>query len=183
MVASLYPFIPEWNSSQQHWWPACYTSIICKKQYSATWRRHIQKTLLDLNTIFKNRDLHYPPTKPPTRTNAPRVKVQSKDPTIVPRMKIHSNDTNRVPRVQPLADTTSTQQTLIRSKRIRKLSKPIVSHNADSIIHLSVLEENLISDMMNINTILGPTTGYILELCQLLETPGAKLWRDGSSKI
>ena len=34
--------------------------------------------------------------------------------------------------------------------------------------------------MMNINAVLGPTTGDPLELSQLLKTPEAKLWRDGS---
>ena len=34
--------------------------------------------------------------------------------------------------------------------------------------------------MMNINAVLDPTTGDLLELHQLLKTPGAKLWRDGA---
>ena len=34
--------------------------------------------------------------------------------------------------------------------------------------------------MMNINAVLDPTTGYLLELRQLLKTPGFKLWRDGA---
>ena len=32
--------------------------------------------------------------------------------------------------------------------------------------------------MMYINAVLEPTTGNLLELCQLLKTPEAKLWRD-----
>ena len=39
-------------------------------------------------------------------------------------------------------------------------------------------EENFLSDMMNINAVLGPTIGGILELHKLLKTPEAKLWRD-----
>ena len=35
-----------------------------------------RKTLLDLNAIINNRDLHDTPTKPSTSTNVPRVKVQ-----------------------------------------------------------------------------------------------------------
>ena len=34
--------------------------------------------------------------------------------------------------------------------------------------------------MMNINAVLDPTTGYLLELRQLLKIPEAKLWRDGA---
>ena len=32
--------------------------------------------------------------------------------------------------------------------------------------------------MMNINAVLGRTTGDLLELSQLLKTPEAKLWKD-----
>ena len=48
-----------------------------------------KKTLLDLNDIFNHCNLRYPPNKPPTPTDVPRVIVQSNDPTIVPRVKIH----------------------------------------------------------------------------------------------
>ena len=65
-----------------------------------------RKNLLYLNDIFKNRELHDPPTKPTTLTNVPRVIEKSKDDTIVPRVHLHSNDTTRVPRVQSLAATT-----------------------------------------------------------------------------
>ena len=34
--------------------------------------------------------------------------------------------------------------------------------------------------MMNINSVLDPTTGDLLELRQLLKTPEAKLWRYGA---
>ena len=34
--------------------------------------------------------------------------------------------------------------------------------------------------MMNINAVIDPTTGDLLELCQLLKTPEAKLWIYGS---
>ena len=113
-------------------------------------------------------------------TDVPRVKVQSKDPTRVPRVQLHLNDTTRSPRVQPPAATPSPQPTLIQSYRIHDLSKPIVSHNINSTVHLSSMEEHFISDMMNINVVLDPTTGYILELHQLLKTPDTKLWRDGA---
>ena len=75
-----------------------------------------RKTLLDLNAIINNRDLHDTPTKPSTSTNVPRVKVQSKDTTIVPRVQLHSNDTTRIPRVQTLDATPSPQPTLLQSK-------------------------------------------------------------------
>ena len=139
-----------------------------------------RKTLLEINDISKNCDPHDPPTKPPTPTNFPRVIVQSKHPTIVPRLKPHSNYTTRFPRVQPPAATPSPQPTLRRSPRIRNRSKPIVHHNANATIHLSALEEKFISDMMNINAVLDPTTGYLLELRQLTKTPEYKLWRDGA---
>ena len=54
-----------------------------------------RKKLLGINTIFKNIDLHDPPTKPPTPTGVPRVEFQSKDPTIIPRVQLHSNHTTR----------------------------------------------------------------------------------------
>ena len=137
--------------------------------------------MLDLNGIFKNRDPGDPPNKPPTPTNVPKVIFQSKDPTIVPRVQPNSNDTTRVPRVQPPAAKPSTQQKPQRSTRIHNLSKPIVSHNANATIHLSAMKEKIISDMKNINDALDPTTGDLLELRQLLKTPGDKLWRDGAS--
>ena len=34
--------------------------------------------------------------------------------------------------------------------------------------------------MMNINTVLDPATGDLLELCQLFKMPESKLWRDGA---
>ena len=49
-------------------------------------------------------------------------------------------------------------------------------------IQLSDLEEKFISDMMNINAVLDPTTGDLLELRQLLKTTEAKLWMDGAFK-
>ena len=135
--------------------------------------------MLDLNEIFKNRDPLDPPTKPPTPTNVLRVIFQSKDPTIVPRVQTHSNDTTIVPRVHPPDATPSQQPTLQRSTRICDLSKHIFSNNENTTIHLSALEEKFISDMMNINAVLGPTTGDLLEISQLLKTPEAKLWKYG----
>ena len=104
-----------------------------------------RKTLIELHYIFNNRDPRDPRTKPPTPTGVPRVIVQPKEPT-------------RVPRLQPLAATPSPQPTLRGSTRIRNLYKPIVSHNANTTIHQSALEEKFISDMMNINAVLDPTT-------------------------
>ena len=117
-----------------------------------------RKTLIELNYIFNNRHPRDPRTKPPTPTGVPRVIVQPKEPTIVPRVQPHSNDPTRVPRLQPLAATPSPQPTLRGSTRIRNLYKPIVSHNANTTIHQSALEEKFISDMMNINAVLDPTT-------------------------
>ena len=139
-----------------------------------------RKPLLGLNDVFKIRDLCDPPTKPQTPTDVPRVKVQSKNPTRVPRVKLHSNDPTRSPWVQPPAATPSPQTTPQLYNRIRNLSKPIVSHNANSTIHLSSLEEQFISDMMNINAILDHTTGDLLELRQLCKNPDAKIWRYGA---
>ena len=102
---------------------------------------------------------------------------QSKDPTIVPRVQTHSNDTTIVPRVHSPAATPSQQPTLQRSTRICDLSKHIFSNNENLTIHLSALEEKFISDMMNINAVIDPTTD-LLEQLQLLKTPEAKLWRD-----
>ena len=144
-----------------------YTSIVCEKNNPTTWRHHIQ------NDIFNNRDVRDPPTKPPTPTNVPRVKVQSNNPTIVLRVHLYFNDITRVQRVQPPAATPSPQQTLRLSKQIPNLSKPIVYHNANVTVHLSALEEQFISDMMNIKAVPDPTTG------DLLKIPEAILWRDG----
>ena len=105
------------------------------------------------------------------------MKVQPKDPIIVPRFQLQSNDTTIVPRVQPPATTPSPQPILRRSKLIHNLSKSIVSHNENSTIHLSAMEEIFMSNMMNINTVLEPTAGDLLELRQLLKTPEAKLCR------
>ena len=101
------------------------------------------------------------------------MKVQSNNPTIVPRVHLYFNDITRVQRVQPPAATPSPQQTLRLSKQIPNLSKPIVYHNANVTVHLSALEEQFISDMMNIKAVPDPTTG------DLLEIPEAILWRDG----
>ena len=106
------------------------------------------------------------------------MKVQSKDPTIVIRVQIHSNYINIVTRVQPPAATPSPQPTHQQYKIMFNLSKPIVSHNENSTIHLSALEEKFISYMMNINAVLDPTTGDLLELRQLFKTPEYKLWKD-----
>ena len=95
-------------------------------------------------------------------------------------MQPNSNDTTIFPSVQPPAATPSPQKTLRLSKHIHNLSKPIVCHNANLTIHLLALEEKFISDMMNINAVLDPATGDLLELRQLLKTPKAKLWIDGS---
>ena len=111
-------------------------------------------TLLDLNANFTNWDRHDPPIKPTAPSNVPRVKFQSKDPTIVPRVKLHSNGTTRVPRVQPPAATLSTQPTLRKYKRICDLSNPIVFHDANLTIHLWVLKEKFIFEMMNINSVI-----------------------------
>ena len=115
-------------------------------------------------------------------TNVPRVKFQSKHPTVVQRVQLHSNDTTRVTRVQPPPDTPSPQKTLRLSKHIHNLSKPIVSHNANMTIHPSALEEKFISDIININAVLDPTIGDLLELRQILKTTEAKLYRDGAFK-
>ena len=40
------------------------------------------------------------------------------------------------------------------------------------------MEEKFISDMMDNNAVLDPSTGDLLELLQLLKTPEAKLCRD-----
>ena len=136
-----------------------------------------RKALPDLNAIFNNLDQCDPPTKPPTRTDVPRVKVQSNYPTIFPKVQPHSNYTIRVPRVKPPAATPSPQTTLQRSKRICNHSKPIVSHNVNSTIHLSDLKERFMSDMMNSNAVLEPTTGDLLELRQLFKTPESKRYR------
>ena len=97
------------------------------------------KTLLELNDIFNNRDLRYPPTKPPTHTDVPTMIFQSKDPTIVPRVKLHSNDTTRFTMVQPPAAIPSPKPTLWRSKCICNPPNPIVAHNSNATIHLSTL--------------------------------------------
>ena len=136
-----------------------------------------RKTMLDIIEIFNNWYLRDPPNKPPTYTNVLRVKVWSKDTTIVPRVQLHTNDTTRAPRVKPSAATTSPQPTLQRSKRICNLVKTIVSHNINETILLSALEEKFISEIMNINAVLNPTIGNLLELHQLLKTSESKPWR------
>ena len=93
-------------------------------------------------------------------------------------VQLHSNDTTVVPRVQLPAATPSPQQTPQRSKLICNPSKPIVPHNKNSTIHISALEENSISYMTNINDILDPTTGDLLEPRQPLKTSQPKLWID-----
>ena len=80
--------------------------------------------------------------------------------------------------MQPPALTPSPQQTLRQSKHIRNISKPVVSYNSNATIHISALKE-IISDMMNLNAVLDPSTGDLLELRKLLKTPEAKLWGDG----
>ena len=42
------------------------------------------------------------------------------------------------------------------------------------------MEENFISDMMNINAVLDPTKGDPLEIWNLLKKHEAKLWRGGA---
>ena len=121
-----------------------------------------RKILISLNEIFKNQCLRGTPTKPPTPTNVLRVIFQSNDTTRVPRVQLHSNDAIIVPKVQPPAVTPSPQPTLLQSTRICNLPKPIVDYNTNGNIHLSALEEHFISDMTNINSVIDPTTGYIL---------------------
>ena len=95
-------------------------------------------------------------------------------------MQLHSNDTTEVTRVQPLAASPLPQPTLRQSTCICNVSKTIVTHNANDTIHLSVMEEKIIYDMMNVNAVHDPTSGYLLELRQLLKTPKAKLCKYGS---
>ena len=99
-----------------------------------------RKTLLGLNEIFKNGYQRDPNAKPPTPTDVTRVKVQSKDPTIFPRVQIHSKYTTIFLRVKPMAATPSPQPTLQQSKRICNVSKPIISHNANTTINILALE-------------------------------------------
>ena len=82
--------------------------------------------------------------------------------------------------VQPPAATPSPQIPIWRSMCTRNLSKPTVSHNVNSTIHISSLGGGggVISYMMNINAVLEPTTGDLLELRQLLKTLESKLCRD-----
>ena len=157
--------------------------ITCVLHFNRLWKNSLPpesttyiKTLLDLNAIFNNIYQRYPPTKNPTPANVPSNKVQSKDPTIVPRVKLHSNGSTIIPRVQPPAATPAPQLTFQQSKHIRNISNPIVFHNKILTIHLSGLEETFISFIIDTNAILYPTTGYLLELIQLLKTSEAKLW-------
>ena len=80
--------------------------------------------------------------------------------------------------MQPPAATPSPQSTLLQYNHICDLYKPKVSHNANYTIHLSDLEEQFISDMMNINAVIDQTIGDLLELRQLLKNSDSKLWLD-----
>ena len=89
--------------------------------------------------------------------------------------RISKNSIGEIYQIHEYSNPTPTRCTPTRQEEMM-YKKYQAFHNTNATIELSWLEETFISDMMNINSGIDPTTANLLEICQPLKTLEAKLW-------